>query len=248
LGKNDLVTAYYRARQALQSMRNIERAHWAFAVPVTDSPLEDPFTAHFSTLPQHYRFAHEMTKAPRGADRLPAGDIEDLDAMLRAGWKYYEHRQTGITTTVDLSPQAAHSGRMGLRLRAVPADPEHKPALIETPPLWITTAPVNVESGQLLQIQGWLRITQPITGSVDGLLVIDSLSGEAMALRVAKAENWRQFTMYRAAGRLGSMTITFAMSGLGEAWIDDVTIQVVQRGGPTQQAQQTRLPGVRAGP
>jgi hypothetical protein len=246
LAKNDLVTAYYRARQALQSLRDIERAHWGFAVPATDSPLEDPFTANFGSLPQHYRFAQEMTKAARSANRLAAGEIEDLDAMMRAGWKYFEHRQAGITTTVDLLPQAAHSGRMGLRLRAVATDPEHKPALVETPPLWITTAPVSVESGQLVQIQGWLRITQPITGSVDGLLVIDSLSGEALALHVAKADNWRQFTMYRAASRSGSMTVTFAMSGLGAAWIDDVTIQVVQRGGPTQQAQQTRLPSVRA--
>ncbi|MBI3839022.1 MAG: hypothetical protein HY288_13970, partial [Planctomycetia bacterium] len=244
-GKNDLVTSYYRARQALQSLRDIERAHWGFAVPATDSSLEDPFTANFATLPEHYRFAHEMTTAARSANRLAAGNIEDLGAMMQAGWKYYEHPQTGLTTAVELSPQAAHSGRMGLRLRANAANPENKPALVETPPLWIATAPVDVESGQLLQIQGWLRIVQPIAGSVDGLLVIDSLSGEALALRVAKADQWRQFSMYRAASRSGPMSVTFALSGLGEAWIDDVTIQVVQRGGQTQQAQQRRLPGVR---
>jgi hypothetical protein len=232
-------------------LRDIERAHWGFAVPAADSPLEDPFTANFATLPEHYRFAQEMTKAPRSANRLAAGDIEDLGAMMQAGWKHFEHaqederRRAVITTSVDLSPQAAHSGRNGLRLRAVAADPEHKPALVETPPLWITTAPVSVEAGQLLQIQGWLRVVQPITGSVDGLLVIDSLSGEALALRIAKADAWRQFTMYRAAGRSGPMSVTFALSGLGEAWIDDVTIQVVGRAGQTQQAQQTRLPNVR---
>ena len=251
LAKDDLVTGYYRARLALQSLRDIERGHWAYAVPATDSPLEDPFTTHFATLPEHYRFAFEMTKAARGDNRLPAGDIEDLRAMMQAGWKYYEHPQTNdehsqpaIITSVELAPQAAHSGRMGLRLRAAPADPERKPALVETPPLWITTAPVSVESGQLLRIQGWLRITQGVVGSVDGLLVIDSLAGEPMALRITKPDNWRQFTMYRAAGRSGPMSVTFALSGLGEAWIDDVTIQVVQRGGPTQQAQQNRLPSV----
>jgi hypothetical protein len=43
------------------------------------------------------------------------------------------------------------------------------------------------------------------------------------------------------------MSVTFALSGLGEAWIDDVSIQVVERNRATQpqQAQNTRLPPAR---
>jgi hypothetical protein len=244
--KTDVVKAYYQARHAQQYLREIQRGHWEHAAPATAWPLADPLTANFATLPEHYRFANEMTSATHSANRLPEGNFEDLTAMLRAGWKHYQHRQRGITTAVDLSPQAAHSGRAGLLLRAVADDPENKPSLVETPPLWVTSAPVNVHEGDLLHIQGWLRIAQPITGSLDGLLIIDTLSGEALAQRVLSSDDWRQFSLFRCAPRSGPMAVTFALSGLGEVWIDDVTIQLVTRASPPQQAQTTPPPAASA--
>jgi hypothetical protein len=50
--------------------------------------------------------------------------------------------------------------------------------------------------------------------------------------------------------RSGPLAVTFALSGLGEAWIDDVSIRVVQRGAPLppqQQAQQIRAAPPRPG-
>lgn len=244
--KTDVPAAYYQARHAQQALRIVQRAHWDQAVPATAWPLADVFTAQFATLPEHYRFAHEVSAAPRSANRLPEGGCEDLNAMMQAGWKHFEHPQLNVNvkTGVDLSPKAAHWGRTGLRLWVAPENPKIKPSLIETPPLWVTTAPASVDQGDLVQIQGWLRIAQPITGSVDGLLVIDTLSGEALAMRSSSDVAWRQFTLYRTAGRSGPMAVTFALSGVGEAWIDDVSIQVVERGrgSQPQQVQHTSPP------
>ncbi len=252
LAKNDAPGAFYKARHALSTLRLIERAHWENAMPASQWPLSDPWTASFATLSEHYRFAAELASDARGPNRLPFGDFEDLQAMGRAGWIHYQHEerrspqaaQSSIATAVDLTPAAAHSGRTGLRLRAVASDPKSPPPVVETPSLWVTSPAVHVEGGQLLQIQAWVRVAAPIVGSVDGLLVIDTLSGEALAQRVAADVNWRQITLYRVAPRAGSMAITLALSGLGEAWIDDVTIQVVERGraGPAQQAQQAGAP------
>ncbi len=240
---NSLNSAYDQARHALQTLRDIERAHFEAAVASTDWALVDPFTTNFATLGEHYRFQQEIAAAPRGPTRLSQGDFEDLRAMQQAGWRNYEHPQPSVTTSVELTPQAAHAGRTGLRLQVLASDPGNKPAVLETPPVWVTSAAVQVEQGQILQISGWLRIPNPIVGSVDGLLIIDTLSSEAMALRVSHSAEWRQFTFYRGVPRAGTMAITFALAGLGEAWIDDVTIQVVQppaRAG--QQAQRPRPP------
>jgi hypothetical protein len=242
--KTDAQGAYYQARHAQQALRIVQRAHWDQAVPAGTWPLVDAFAANFATLPEHYQLAHELAAAPRSANRLPEGDCEDPQRMLAAGWKHYTHPQANVKTGVDWSPQAAHWGRTGLRLWATPEDPKNKPRLIETPPLWVTTAAVSVDQGDLVQIQGWLRVAGPINGSVDGLLLLDSLSGEAMALRAVNEPAWRQFTLYRVAGRSGPMQLTFALSGLGEAWIDDVSVQIVQRGrsGPSPQAQHSVPP------
>ena len=100
--------------------------------------------------------------------------------------------------------------------------------MIETPPLWITSPAVPVEAGQLVRIHGWVNIPAAITGSVDGLMVVDSLGGDDLAERIDKTAGWKEFTLYRAAWEPATVSVTFALSGLGEARIDDVTIQVLK--------------------
>ena len=60
-----------------------------------------------------------------------------------------------------------------------------------------------VEPGQLVVIHGWVNIPAPITGSVDGLLVVDSLGGEDLALRIDKTSGWQEFTLFRVAATPG---------------------------------------------
>jgi len=59
-------------------------------------------------------------------------------------------------------------------------------------------------------------------------LIVDSLSGEALADRIVKTDGWRQFALYRVAPQSGAMCVTFALTGLGEARLDDVAIEVLQ--------------------
>jgi hypothetical protein len=149
--------------------------------------------------------------------------------MLQTGWRHFQHVTRGVESAADLSPASAHSGRSGLRLIARSLEPSDTPAQLESPPVWIISPPVPVEAGQTLRIQGWVRIPKPIAGSVDGLLIVDSLGGEALAAHVTQSPRWRQFALYRVAPQSGSMTVTFALTGLGEVWLDDVTIQPLGR-------------------
>ncbi len=163
---------------------------------------------------------------PPGPNRLPGGDFERLDVMVQAGWRHYQHPLRGIHTAADLVAEAAHRGLLGLRLTARADDPENPPAIIETPPVWITSPAVPVQAGQLVRIHGWVNIPAPITASVDGLLVVDSLGGNDLAARIDKTAGWQEFTLYRAVPQPGAVSVTFALSGLGEARLDDVSIEV----------------------
>ncbi len=42
-------------------------------------------------------------------------------------------------------------------------------------------------------------------------------------------EDWKEFSLYRATPQSGYLTVTFALTGLGDAWLDDVTIQFIDR-------------------
>ena len=63
-------------------------------------------------------------------------------------------------------------------------------------------------------------------------MIIESLGGEPLAERIGETSGWRQFALYRAATSSGNMTVTFALTGLGEVCIDDVSVRIVRRGTP----------------
>ena len=63
-------------------------------------------------------------------------------------------------------------------------------------------------------------------------MVVDSLGGDDLAERFDKTAGWKEFTLYRAAAQPGAVGVTFVLSGLGEARIDDVTIEVMEPKAP----------------
>ena len=229
LAAGDFQSASLFARRASRPLRLLERAHWEAATAGWGSPVVSPGTASFDTLPWHWRLVDRLAAARPGPNQLPTGNFEDFNQMIGSGWRHYQHAAEGIHTAADLVVEAAHSGHWGLRLTARADDPENPPAMIETSPLWITSPAVMVEAGQLVRVHGWVNIPAAITGSVDGLLVVDSLAGLDMAQRIDKTAGWREFTLFRAAPQSGPMTVTLALSGLGEVRLDDVSIEVMGR-------------------
>lgn len=238
---NDLPRSQERARQATLAIEQLERSQWKQVAATLVSPLASPFVVSFQTLPDQVKFARQLAAARRGPTRLDSGDCESLDQMLAAGWKYFRHPQPGIATAVELSTDAPHGGQFCLHLKALAEDPKQKPQVVETPPMWVSSAPLLVEPGTLVEISGFVRVPKAIEGSVDGLMILDSITGDALAERIRLTRGWQPFTLYRAAPESGNLTITFALTGLGEASIDDVTIQTIDRG-TLGLPQATRLP------
>jgi hypothetical protein len=212
----------------MRALRLVERGCWDATVKNLSSPVTSPATVSFDTLPMHWRLVDRLRTCQFGPNRIAGGDFEDIDTMTRAGWRYIQHGSASVRTAVDLAPDSARSGLLGLRLIATAEDPAHPPAVVEAPPILFTSPSVQVEAGQIVCIYGWVRIPKPITCSTDGLLIVDSLTGEALADRIGKTKGWRQFSLYRIAPQSGAMCVTFALSGLGEARLDDVVIQVVE--------------------
>jgi len=195
-------------------------------------------------LPGHWALLRAVSQSPPGTNLLPAGDFENLQAWLGSGWEHIQHPVTGVTPRADLVPEAARSGTLGLRLAVTATDSEQVPQLVESAPVWIASAPVNLDARTLVAIRGWVRIPEPIQGSADGLLVIDSLTGPALAERIQANDEWQEFVLYRVYPQSGPLRLTFAMTGMGTAYIDDVSIQTLAPA-PTPVAAQAGYPAVR---
>lgn len=236
LTAGDRASAYAAARRAIGPMEQYKRLRWEQAATTQNSPVVSPLVAAFDTLPAHWQLVDQLRLGQPSLNLLPGGECENLDAMRQAGWQTFAHPQPSVVGRVELSPVVSHSGHSSLHMQVVPAIPQEPPTQVETPPIWITSAPVIARRGDIVEFRGWVRVPVAITGSVDGLMILDSIAGEALAERALKTPGWREFVLYRVAPRDGPVWITFALTGLGNVWIDDVTIQTISpRGtGPTQ--------------
>ena len=190
-GDDAMASAY--ARRAMMPLRKLERTAWETAMKGRDSPVAIPGTSSFTALPWHWALVDRTAAMRPGRNLLPGGDFENIDLMVRYGWRHFQHVTPGIQSAADLVPDAAHAGRLGLRLTVRSNTPQNPPAVIEMPPLWVTSPAVPVQAGQIVRIHGWVNVPTAITGSVNGLLVVESLTGEEMALRLDKTTGWREF-------------------------------------------------------
>jgi hypothetical protein len=244
LAREDAEGAYRHAQQALLALRHVQRHHWEDAPVGLASPVTNPFRTHFAALPLSWTFAERIQASPPGPNLLPGGDFENMDVLLRSGWQHLRHHDEMLATDVELSATEPQQGVLSLCLRAEPTQPEAVPQVIETPPVWIQSAPVPLKRGQIVRIHGWAKVPAKITGTQDGLLIFDSLGGRPLAARIDATGQWSEFLIYRAADEDGPLVLTFALTGLGQAWLDDVTVSKLLP--PVQQASPwTSYPGRR---
>jgi hypothetical protein len=246
------VTAWETARQALQTSRDLAEGNdWSAAFrfahqasreldklqsdmwrEVTDAslPLVHPAAA---TLPLALaaNLPLSFDAATPSHNLLRGGECENLSLMISAGWRQYQASPADIETYIALSPRQPHSGRFCLRMLAAAKTPDADQSVVDAPPVWVNCAPVTVQPGDRVRISGWLRIDKPIRGSYDGCVISDSVSGSALAQRFRRTDGWQPFEMIRAATRHDHLTLTISLHGLGEVWLDDLTVSV-QAGSP----------------
>jgi hypothetical protein len=225
-------SAYVSARQATCTIEQLRRLRWEQATTLQTSLAASPFTASFDTLPLQARLADALAASRPGADRLPCGDCENVAAMIGAGWRHWEHPLAGLQAAVEPSAMLPHGGRSCMHLQVKPTDPKAPPLIVETAPVWIVTPPLPARQGELLAIRAFVRVAHSIAGSPDGLQIIDSIGGEALSERIDKTSGWRQIVLYRIAPQNGPVDVKFALSGVGQAWIDDISVEPMERTPP----------------
>lgn len=225
LGAGDDSTARLFADRSISWLSRVRRAHWEQAAASFPSAVASPYCVSFATLPGHFEMVARLrTGGQWSANLLPAGDFESLGHLQSTGWRNLGTVDTRVRANVELAPQAAQGGRNAMRMLALPADPRDVPAELETPPVQILSPPVPVRRGQLLRIHGWANVPAEISGSVDGLMVYDSISGPQLAARIGATNGWQEFVLYRVAIDNRPISLTFALMGFGEATVDNVTV------------------------
>ena len=84
---------------------------------------------------------------------------------------------------------------------------------------------LNASTGTLVRVSFWVKVPVPVQAAADGLVVFDSAGGEPLGVRVRYQPNWKQYNLYRRVPADGKVSMTFALTGFGTAYIDDVKIE-----------------------
>jgi hypothetical protein len=238
IGSKDYSSAYLQAERATRALRITERAMWQDATRAVHSPVTTPVSVNFSTLPSFLEMYGKIATASLGENLLPGGDCETIEAWGgENGWKHYQHPLEKIGSVATLSQSSAHQGERGIRMAVFSKDTENPILQLETAPVWLATPPVDVEAEKIYCLHGWIHLPEKLTGSIDGLMILDSIGGTPLALRFTeKTDGWQEFAMYRYAPSDGRLALTFALSGMGEVWLDDISIREVRTDAIASQA------------
>ena len=197
------------------------------------SKTSTPLLTHFSLVPLHWQLATYLQQSTWKPNSLPGGDFENLGHMTKTGWINRRLDFPGVETKVELSKEAKAEGTYGLKI-SVTADPTL--GVLQATPVWITSAPVAVKSGQLVRIHGWANVPKVISRSHDGLMITESLGGENLAERIPVTDGWQEFTIYRGVPQDSDITVTLGLAGIGTAMVDEMTIRVVDLPNSVRQA------------
>jgi hypothetical protein len=225
---SDFTSTHAAVTKAENLLAQVRRGHWEQTVRAFPSPVASPCIVQFTTLPLHWQVADRIRKGHWSANVQAAGDMESLDQMLKAGWRQQRQTPPGTGCDVSLSLADPHTGRSALRMQAWPADPKQAPQTLDRPLVWITSSPVPVRQGQLVQIHGWVNVPKQLAATSEGLLVFDSITGPELGDRIHLTQGWHEFTLYRAVPQSGELSVTFALTGLGEASIDDLSVSLLE--------------------
>ncbi|QGQ22898.1 hypothetical protein F1728_09520 [Gimesia benthica] len=226
LASKDYHRARLQARDAMQLLRILQRSQWREATHNFDSAVTSPYTIAYSTLPDHWRMIEQIGRSSGKiqSNLLRSGDFEDIDTMTAEGWKHKQNPITGTQAIAELYPRDRKSGNFSLRLLAAPINRGEVPAYIEDPLVKVTTPPLEVRSGQIVHITGWVKVSSPIIGHTEGATLEDSIMGPGGALHWNAQSSWQKIDVIREVPRSETFTLSMYLYGLGAILFDDLRV------------------------
>jgi hypothetical protein len=158
--------------------------------------------------------------------QLAGGGFEDLGELLRAGWQRAEQPGSDLRAGIRLSPESPHSGPYCLELAAELSSPEAI-WVGSLPPLWVTSPPISIPPGHLVEFRGVARNASPELGSGARLLISDSLGGAELGVVAGESSQWTPFRIVRAGGVGQRTQLTLLLTELGKVQVDSLEYRLI---------------------
>jgi hypothetical protein len=120
-----------------------------------------------------------------------------------------------------------------LCLSVRPLDPkgiDNLTAFLDHPAAAVQSPPIPVEAAQLVRIRVKVRMPRALPAGSGGVIIRDSLGGEALEFRQTEAiNNWTEVVLLRRVATDGDLTVTLGLAGFGDAYFDDLRIDRLEK-------------------
>jgi len=221
-------SARQNAEYACQALRILQREHWNFAVGPRPHPVSSPHLIAFESLPDHWRMVERIGRLSSGGlpNRLKSGDFEREEEFL-GEWKASTLMMDGVVGRADLHRDALGDSSSHLRLSAGAEQLRDVPRYLNDALVEVFSPGIPVQRGDLIHVQGRVRVKTAPIRTVDGLKVSDNIGGESLALKFRSEGAWEEFEIFRTPGEAASFHLRFALHGLGDVWVDKVSVRVL---------------------
>jgi hypothetical protein len=194
-----------------------------------------------------------------GRNRVPSGDFDDPQVISESGWVDMSYKLEGLVGAVSTVPRAeppeeatdpakkkkktpkpkmirelegAAEGRV-IKLEVKTEDPKDVDTaqpILDFPVAAIRSPAIRVERNNLIRISVLVKRMFPSAAGMGGIIVRDSIGGEQFQFRTSgPIPEYSRVLLFRKATANGTFTVTLGLAGYGEAFFDDLRVEVVEQ-------------------
>jgi len=202
--------------------------------PTLVVPVSGPPLVAFNTLPRQYIW-NDWIKGNRfGPNKATGGDFEakDLfDSLIASGWRRADYPVPGVVTDILPTPVAGGYGdskrMLWFKVRAARRDlVDTLTPFLDHPAVSLVTPPIQVYHDEIVRISVNLLVPTAMAPGVGGVIVRDSIGGEALQFRSGgPLPDWRRLVLYRQVPANGTFTVTLGLAGFGDAFFDELRVE-----------------------
>ncbi len=213
--------------------------------------VSSPPLASFNMLPQHYRWVEWMKSANFGPNLIPSGSFDEPELMGEIGWNNVGYQVDGRDFVYEFI--AADNNVPGKMIKITTktksgVDIDTLPPFVDYPIAALRSPPVKVSEGQFLRISVFARRNKPTVEGIGGVIVRDSIGGEALQYVSNEAMPKRtRIVLFRRVPADGEMTVTLGLAGADNVFFDNLEVQTVEAPPVYQAPDVAQRPAVRRG-
>ncbi|MFN8740269.1 MAG: hypothetical protein ACK5YR_10145 [Pirellula sp.] len=216
LQDSQVVATLKAADQCIVLAQRIVRLSWEEASQQFTSLQSSPLLASSLSLPLHWELNRNLYGRPWQSQVIPGSSFTSWETLRDLGWTMDQRLQDRIATTAALAPGSTTNGA-SLILTSRPATEQPIPSGYGGTAMRVSTGRVSVPSGTLVHIQGQVKVRSNPAESQSGLLISDTLGGEAMGQLISSFdspnEEWQQFGLFRIATNEDGFRVHFETRG-----------------------------------